>query len=1377
MMFIFDFIGIFEFKCRDCTQMKISLIALFTISLITASFAQEAQKRSIFENQSKLTFYLLDVESGLSHNYINSIEQDSLGFIWIATLEGLNRYDGQKFTVYRKRNSIPNKGPANNYIQQIQLNGANQLLLSTGAGLNIYDPKTDLFELKGKSFGLIEDNVNCTINTPDGHTALGIYRGGLQIIDEEKVRYSFSHQAEDKQSLSSNQVNALAFQGDSILWVGTFDKGLNKINYKTKTLYRLNSSQIASTINSLFTDDLGNLWIGGNKGIQVITNKGDTVNVQAASSPKDGLSDENVLCFEKDEKGQMWIGTRNGGLNIIDPNKLLNKNQLAIQWFLPRNDGASVYNRTVASLKLARDGNMWIGTSTGVNVVNPNGDPIQLIQRNLSVSETISHNRIGSLASGKDNGIWIGTDGGGLDHYIPQTGQITHYEHQPNIAKSLSILEDSQGRVWAGTYQGGLNRLVDPKGEFKKYLQGGQEKGNDVRIIFEGQKGQIWVGTNRGGLYRYHPPIDDFDYVKQLGKIDIRDITEDDLGNLWLATFSNGIIRYNYLTGEQEQFDESTVYGFPSNIIFSIERLQNGDILAGSRYEGLIRLNPSNKTVAVFTENQGLSNNTINSITKGHDGKIWLGTFRGISFFDPNTNEVGNLNAFNNIQQSEFNIGAALTSNAGSIYFGGNKGINVFSPSALKQQTNKYPLIFTGLRLMNKEVNIGNKEEELSISQNIPYLQQLKLDHDQSLVSLDFVALKYPNGNNISYAYKLVPFHDQWIETSHIGTANLSNIPPGDYVLKVRAHSNSSHFAENQIAIIIAPPFWKTWPAYLIYLIVLVGLITGGMKYYADRLKLKNSLLFEKKQRTLEHELNEERARFFTGFSHELKTPLTLIMAPIEDMLLETKNAPQKKGLLLVQKNAQYLLEMINKLLEFRKSELDINQLQLKNHYILSPIQQWVEEYQPLAQHRKITLESKFPNEDFVTAIDLEKLHIIVNNLLSNALKYCRPGDKVSISLQTNTEQYKIKVSDNGPGIPIENQTRIFNWYYQSGSTNTSQGTGIGLALTKRLVEEHQGHISLDSKPGKGCTFSVTLPLQKLESDTEIIENSQLSNTTIWSPQLDNQVLPIPKSTLDLKEEKQVVLLIDDNPQILSYLDQLLGERYDLIHAGDGQEGLEKALQYVPDIIISDIMMPVKNGIDLCGELKSKKATTHIPIILLSAKDNVESITSGFGEGADDYLTKPFNGQILQSRIKNLLEAKIRLRDYYLGELADDHKLNEGQKTAISKEKAFLQNLENHILEQLAEQQTDVDTLSQLMGMSRTSLFRKLKALTGKNINQYVRSVKIKRAAYLIKEENLGVAQAAYEIGFSNPKYFRKLFKEQYGYLPSEIPSDKKLST
>jgi len=1359
--------------------MKSPLVLLFIILILFPCHAQKDSLESVFSDQDQLTFYLLDVESGLSHNYVNSIEQDSLGFIWIATLEGLNRYDGRDFTVYRRSNRQPKLGPADNYIQHIQLNQANQLLLSTSGGLSIYDPKTDLFQHKSKSFGLLQDNVNQTIDGPNGLTVLGIYDGGVQILNQNKVVDTFDHRPNHSNSLSSEKISSVAFQGDSILWVGTFDKGLNKINYREKTVYDLSrKSTISQYINCLYTDEKGNLWIGSNEGVQIITTDADTLNIKASSSPQTGLSDENVLCFEKDPAGNIWVGTRNGGLNIIDPKSLFATESLKIKWFLPKNDGSSVFNRTVSSLKLSKDGNMWIGTSTGVNFVNPKGDPIKLIQRNLSYSQTISHDRIGSLAEGKNGQIWIGTDGGGLDFYHPKSGKIEHFVHSPENPASISnnyiisLLEDSQNRVWVGTYQGGLNCLDPSTGNCNHYLQKSQEDGNDVRAIFEDQKGQIWVGTNRGGLYRYHAPIDDFDYVRQLGKIDIRDIAEDELGNLWLATYGVGIIRYNYLTGEQEVFDETTVIGFPTQIIFSICLLDNGDILAGSRYEGLIRLDPQNKTVTTFTQENGLSNSTINSIVKDRNGKIWLGTFNGISFFDPETNQAGNLNAYSNIQQSEFNIGAALGTKSGKIYFGGNKGINVFDPNALKRKKENYPLIFSDLRLMNKKVSVNDSDEELVIKSSLPYLKTLNLKYDQSLISLDFVALKYPTGNDITYAYKLEPYHNHWIETNHVGTANLSNIPAGDYILKIRAQSSTNDVSESQMAIFIAPPFWKTWPAYILYIVVIVSLIYVGLKYYADRLKLKSSLLFEKKQRQLEHELNEERARFFTGFSHELKTPLTLIMAPIEDLLLEVKSTKHIKGLQLVQKNAKYLLEMINKLLEFRKTELDVNRLQLKNHYIVKSIQQWVAQYQPLAEHRKIELIGQFPAEDFVAAIDLEKLHIIINNLLSNALKYCNPHDRVNISLIQHTDQYEITVRDNGPGIPIEDQRHIFNWYYQSGANGRQKGTGIGLALTKRLVEDHQGKLNLTSQPGMGCIFTLMLPLQKMELGNELVETGQLEEQTMWTPELEKGEESFIKSNLDLKKDKEVVLLIDDNPQILAYLDNLLSDFYDLIHAQNGQEGLEKAIQFVPDIIISDVMMPEKNGIDLCGTLKKQQATTHIPVILLSAKDSVESITSGFGQGADEYITKPFNGQILTSRIRNLLDAKTRLREYYLGKESSEENLTEGQRSAISKEKAFLKELEKHILDQLAEQTTDVDTISQLMGMSRTSLFRKLKALTGQNINQYIRTVKINRAAHLIKKENLGVAQAAFEVGFTSPKYFRKLFKEQFGFLPSEMEKE-----
>jgi signal transduction histidine kinase/ligand-binding sensor domain-containing protein/DNA-binding response OmpR family regulator len=1356
---------------NECVQMKSTVIILILLCFGRIGSAQSLDSSSIFTRQDQLTFYLFDVQNGLSNNYINQIEQDSLGFIWIATIDGLNRYDGHSFQTYRKSNRNPAAGPVANYIERLKIDQDQNLLLATNKGLSIYDPKSDSFIDSDLYRGLNANSISHIIDGPKDQKIIATSEGDIHILDTDGALTTFTHHHSDPNSLSSTQISALAIQGDSILWVGHFDRGLDKIDLLRHKLTSLEDSAptFPANINSLFTDEEGNLWVGSNAGIRVITTDADTLKLQSSDQPRLGLSDGNVLCFEKGPFGNLWIGTRNGGLNILNSKRFLKDQKIELKWYRPEQDGSSVFNRTVSSLKLSRDGYMWIGTSTGLNFVNPQGEPVKLIQRNLSKTETISHDRIGSLAEGKNGKIWIGTDGGGLDYFDPITERIIHYTHNPEDPRSLSnnyiisLLEDSKERLWAGTYQGGLNLLDVKTGKSKHYLQESQENGHDVRKIFEGKNGQIWVGTNRGGLYRYHPPSDDFDYVRKLGKIDIRDIVEDELGNLWLATFGDGIIRYNYLTGEQELFNENTIPGFPVEVVFAIEVLENGDVVAGSRYEGLIRLNPETKAFTLFTDENGLSNNSINSIAKGKDGKIWLGTYRGISFFDPQTNEVGNLNSINNIQLAEFNIGAALVTQSGEVYMGGNKGINAFNPKTLDSRASDYPLVFTDLRLMNKRASVRNDVEGFRLTQALPYLRLLDLAHDQSLIAIDFVALKLPVGKDVNYEYKLEPFHSQWIATNQSGTANLSNIPPGEYILKARASSGKRIIAENEMAITIHPPFWKTWPAYLLYVVLLLTLAVTGMRYYAERLQLKNSLLFEKKQRHLEHELNEERVQFFTGFSHELKTPLTLIIAPVEDLLHETKNAKHLKVLKLIQKNAIYLHEMISKLLEFRNAELNVNELSLKSQSLTKPLKQWIKQYEPLARHKGIKLRSDLPESDFTAAVDIQKLHIIFNNLLSNAVKYCRSKDLISISLRELPGEFELCVSDNGPGIPYEEQSQIFNWYYQGGESSAEKGNGIGLAMTKRLVEDHRGTIHLVSQPGKGSSFSVKIPLQSVKT-----YSPALAATNEWLPASeDSQVRA--KVNFDLEENREVLLLIDDNPQILEYMDTLLSEDYDLIFATNGIQGLEKAMQYIPDLIVSDIMMPEKNGIDVCGALKDNPATTHIPVILLSAKDNTESITSGFGKGADDYITKPFESKILKSRIRNLLNAKIRLRRYYSEKNSQQEELSSSEKSAVGREKSFLKELERHVLSGIAQQVTDVDTISQAMAMSRTSLFRKLKALTGQNINQYTRTVKLKKAAALIKDDKLGVAQAAYEVGFVDVKYFRKLFKEQFGHLPSEL--------
>ncbi|KJD34696.1 hypothetical protein PK35_02750 [Tamlana nanhaiensis] len=1356
------------------------LVCFACVSLLGAQ-NKSSQHRAV---EDELTFYLLDVELGLSNNGINSIEQDSLGFIWVGTPEGLNRYDGTQFKVFKKGNT-PNKYQLNdNFIHKIQLVDKHQLYIATNEGLNIYDFKQETFQFLNTSNGLLGSNNVSSFSKSTSNLILGVYNYGVQVSYNQGDTNLFEHSPNNPETLSSNQVLSVLHQNDSVVWVGTEKHGLNKINLNTKKVNRVPiQNHLNLRINQLYTDKQNNLWIGSNEGVHVFTTHGDTLNIKKSNTEGVGLSDNNVLCFEEDNNNQMWIGTRNGGLNILNTSSFLNSNTIKTQWYLPQDDGSSVFNRTVLALKLDWDNNMWIGTSTGLNYVNPNGEPIKLLRKNSSKKESIGHDRVGALTESFNQNIWIGTDGAGLDLLNPKTGTIKHFVHHANDAKSLSndyiisLLEDSKNRLWVGTYQGGLNKMDIKTGRCKHYLQGDITEGSDVRVIFEDAKGTIWVGTNRGGLYKYNESTDTFSFVNVLGKIDVRDISEDDKGYFWMATYGNGILKYNPTTNETFFYNTSNISTFKTNLIYSILALSSGNVLAGTLNEGLLLLNPVQNTVKAFTEADGLSNNTVCSMVLEDATSIWLGTHRGISNFDPSSNTIYNLNTYTNIQQGKFNIGSSLITNSGVLYFGGDKGLNVFNPEKLKIEAEKHPIVIEKLEVLNKEVQVNESfNDNVILNNSIQFQDHIALDYHQTFFSLDYVSLKYPFVKNTKYAYKIDGYQDQWVDTDGTGKVNLINMPHGKYVLNVKAKFGSGDEIIKKLNITVNPPFWKTLWAYLIYLVVSSLLLYAILKYLAERITLLNSLSFEKKQRQLEHNFNEERIRFFTSFSHELKTPLTLILAPLEDLLSEITLLKHKKSLQLIQKNANQLLQSINRLLEFRKSNLGLSKLRIENHNLTELLEQWVNNYFPLAKKRGITLSFKLPDENFYAWFDLEKMHIIVNNLLSNAFKYTPDNGKIKLSLDYNENAFTIKVKDTGYGISESDLELIFERYYQSPSTNSKNGLGIGLALSKNFTELHMGTINIKSELKKGSTFLVTIPRDKSLFNNVIIDGENTKQArldTLEKTELIADVEPNKPTNpnLNLNDKKQLILLVDDNPDILSYLDTLLDGQHDLIYANDGEEGVQKAMQYIPDLIISDVMMPKMNGLELCNKLKENIETTHIPIILLTAKGNTESIEEGYMYGADDYITKPFSGKILQARIQNILENRTQLRNYFLNKNSAITPItNNG---LIQQEKEFLIKLEAVILEYLDLEKVDVKLVSTQMGMSRTSLFRKLKAITGLNINQYIRKVKIDKAAELIRSGNYTIAQASYEVGFKNVKYFRKLFKEQFNYLPSKLSKNK----
>ena len=1329
-------------------------------------------------SSKRFHFHLIDVTSGLSNNFVNDIQQDSLGFIWVSTFDGLNRYDGTNFVQFKEHFDSTKTGLSNNFVKELKLLNHSELLIATDNGLDIYNFKSKSFRVINTQNGLINNSVSAIGFTPDNKVLIGTYRGAIQVANGDWALVNLPNQ----DRLSSTEISSLATQSDSIIWVGTYDGGLTKINYFTKNVtpipYGQGSNFPSPIINKLYTDTKRNLWVGSREGIQVITKAGDTLQIAKTSSPSTGLSDNDILGFAEDGLGNIWIGTRNGGLNILNINSLLQADEkLNIRWFLPRTDGFSVYNRTVSAIMRDQDGNMWLGTPTGINYVKPTGEAVELIQRNLTTKNSISHDRIGALTSSKNKKIWIGTDGSGLDLYEPKKGVIKHYEHQENNRNSLnnnyilSLLEDKKGHLWVGTYRGGLHKIMPETNHINHYLEGSPSQGSDVRVIYESGNGIIWVGTNRGGLYKYMPESDGFLYIESLGKLDIRDIDEDQNGNLWMATYGSGIIRFNPGQKSIKIYNQQNTANLTSDVIFSIMMLDDNDLLCGTRYGGLIRMDITNDSIRNFTTMDGLSNNTICSLIEENDTYVWMGTYHGISRYNVHTNEIIDLTALNNIQNGEFNIGAVAKNDSGILFFGGNNGLNLIKTANFDRSEKPPALIFNQLKVLNQEVKVG-PEKGAILNQAIAYKNKISLKHNQNSFSIGFTALKYPEAKNISYSYKLENHNDFWVDTQGIGIANFTNVPPGDYILKVKMNTGFEQSTQKELQIAILPPFWKTWIAYSLYFVVTFLFIWLILKYYSERIRLKNSLLFEKKQRQLEHDLNEERLRFFTAFSHELKTSLTLVIAPLENLITRAKGKEIKERLLFIRKNGKKLFQSINQLLELRKSEEGLSKLDISEHNLPNKLQKWIESYQPLARGKNIKLTATIKKEKVLFSVDLEKIEIIVNNLLSNAIKYSKKGGKVHVDFSHDQQYFKISVCDAGIGIIQDELENIFNWYYRSNSTLKKSGTGIGLALSRHFAELHNGTIQVQSIPNKITEFTLTIPIRHNQNQVDPQEVKQKFEQEI---SLTLDVVPPPASTIVqnarlTSKDRPLILIIDDNPDMLYFLNDICKHQFDVQLAVDGIDGIQKATQYIPNLIISDVMMPEKDGIDVCSNLKNQHSTSHIPIILLTAKNNFESITLGYQEGADDYITKPFHPQLLLTRIHNLLRSRLRLQKYFLNKSASiSPEVTNEENQLLGTEKKFLLKLDAIIEKHIKSESDSVDIIAKEVGMSRTSLYRKLKAITGMNINQYIRNLKIEIAAELIQNDKLSISQASYEVGFTNIKYFRKVFKEKYGKNPSEF--------
>ncbi|HKJ40795.1 MAG TPA: ATP-binding protein, partial [Sunxiuqinia sp.] len=1034
----------------------------------------------------------------------------------------------------------------------------------------------------------------------------------------------------------------------------------------------------------------------------------------------------------------------------------------------------------------------WIGTyKNGVDYFRKSSKHFRLLQHDPQDKTRLSKSDVNFLAEDHLHHIWVGTNGAGID-VLNQKGKVIKrltIESRNGLSNDVvvAIYEDHQGMIWIGTYYGGLNQYNPQTGDIKVFRHSATDPKSipDDRVwsITEDRHNQLWIATLTGGLSRYQPEAGKFiTYNTSNSNIcsnQIRILYKDHQDNLW-ACSPNGLSRYNENTNDFTVFKEGkTTDGMrPFGEVNDLFQDSRGWYWVSSN-AGLIRFNPQNQQAIFLSKKDGLQSNNIKQILEDDQGNLWISSNRGISklwfSLSDNPNELKpnflHFDETDGLQGQEFSELAALKTSKGDLLFAGNNGINWFNPHEIQIDTVKPNLQFTGLRIFNKEVNPGETvDRRLLLQKPVYQTNVLELKYAENFFSIEFSALTYLFPEKSKYRYKLEGFDDHWYETD--GTANFAtftNLNNGDYTFLVEGSNADGVWNKKpiELKIKVLPPFWKSWYAMVLYALSLIGILT--LLRYLVLMKERMNVRVEEERREAQriHELDSLKLKFFTNISHEFRTPLTLILSPVEKLLAKVGDTTDQRQLSLIHQNARRLLNMINQILDFRKMEMQGLSYQPSHGDLIQFMQDVVASFRELSENKNIDLRLVTELPELTVEFDRDKLEKIMFNLLSNAFKFTPNNGLVIIQIELQDEtptnqRLIIRVKDNGIGIAPEQAEKIFDRFYQSESSQqvAEKGTGIGLSLVREYVQLHGGTVLLESAPGVGSSFTITLPVvldeqhQKVEQKTA---TPQLEEKPVFSVENNFEAVSVNGG-------KATVLITEDNDDLRTYLKEQLAEKYQILEATNGKEGLASLRENMPDLIISDLMMPEMDGIELCKQAKSDPITCHIPFIMLTAKTSEQQQLEGLQIGADDYLTKPFNLQILEAKVNNLIQLKMNIRRSFRTKLQIQPK----DISINSLDEQFIEKILNTMEDNMGNSEFTVEEFSRIMGVSRMQLYKKMVSLTGKPPVEFIRIMRLKRAAQLLQKSQLNVSEVAYQVGFNDPKYFSKQFKAEFKVLPSK---------
>lgn len=1358
---------------------------------------------SAFAQQPKSRIKRYGIKDGLSQGVVNSISQDDQGLMWFATEDGLNRFDGYSFKIF-KNDPDNTRGLADNFVQHVYKDSKDVLWVSSRKGLQQFDQRKEQFTLYKHDYpaevNYPTNDVSFMAEGSAHNLWVAWYGTGFASFNRETKKFT-PYTDRILPQLTSTQTLALHEDKFGLLWVGTQNGGLNVFKVSNGTVVKKHESLSAPTslpsrnIRCFAEDHDGNMWIGTASGLVLYKrqeNKFYTFNL-----PHFGVAGKSIFTLLADSRENLWIGVQGGGLYTLDLRQFNSRrvDDIIFNHIQNLND-YDISKRTVQALYEDRDKNLWIGTfGDGIYMISSIEEKFTSIQIKQYTNAALSFVQYYGMCYDQNGNLWLGTDGDGIYKSKVNGDIVKHYTadgRKGSIADNaiLSALRDHNNTLWFGTYSQGIFQYDAAHDAFLNYSYSGTlSGGNDVRVIMEDSQHNIWVGTNRGGLclldkatrtYKNIPGVKD-----AMRDGDIRSIAEDRSGGLWIGCYGDGLYRFDPRTRKSKRYFHTSQQNdqLKSNVVFSVSIDRKGKVWIGTGGGGLSVYNPATKIITRFSEKSGLANNTIYAILIDNADNLWLSTNKGISKYDVANNRFYNYDVNDGLQEGQFNPGSALYNDiAGYMCFGGTMALNIFYPEQVVQNLKKPEVMLSGFQLFNKPVEVNsNNENDFSLDQVISQTKKITLRHDQSVFTFDFVAINYSYPEKNKYAYKLEGLDRDWNYVGNQRSATYRYLPAGSYTFKVKASNQDNNWSNDytSIAVTVLPIFWRTPLAYLLYVLIVGGLCFAAVSVRSKQAALRKRLKIEKAQRKRERQMVQEKLSFFTEISHEFRTPLTLMIGPLEEMVTrEGSYTPTGRKLKMVYRNAHKLLNLINKLLDYRKIESGNIVLKVKEDDIVAFVEEIYITFKELAHRKNINFNFHASEPSLMVWFDKEKLEMVVNNILSNSFKYIGKGNEISISIQKQVSEkwpqgkVSIKIKDNGIGIPKKQLGNIFDWFYK-GDNTAPMSSGIGLALAKKLVHLHKGEIYVESTEGSGSTFSIKIPLGKdhFKPSEIIIDNSEdrfILGENGHAPQLPELLHEDIEEEASGKKGMRSLLLVEDDEDIRLFLREYFEKSYKILEAGNGREGLALAMDHHPDLIISDIMMPEMNGIDFCKELKSNIRTSHIPVILLTAKTSLTHHKEGIEIGADTYITKPFSPEMLALTMNNLLQSRENLKRFYRN-LFTSVPAGASVPEPHSPDEKFLHSIHDILKANLDHPDFNVNELCEALNMSRSLLYKKVKMLTGLSPVEYLRSLRMQEAAQLLKSQKYKVFEVVYMVGFSDLKYFRQCFVKEFGFPPSEF--------